>query len=59
MHTTHLSEMMDDTSIYFTCDLWAVVVIEIYLSGILQYSIKNKEIRSKTIFEFKRDWVSQ
>ena len=29
MHTTHLSEMTDDASISLTCDLWALVVIEI------------------------------
>ena len=29
MHTTYLSEMMDDASISLTFDLWTLVVIEI------------------------------
>ena len=43
MHTTHLSKMMDDASIFLTCDLYMAFSCYTSLSSILQYTIKSKE----------------
>ena len=46
VHTTPISEMTDNATIFLTCVLWTLVVIT-SLSNLLQYTIQNKETKSK------------